>query len=265
MGRPARISRDQILSAAREAFSSKGFDGATLADIAGELGVTPAAVLRHFRSKQALFFAAMRGSVPPFIAELEGVDAAKNDPRSVPRRLAERFVPFAEQRVAENIVVYMHRRSRSFVVPFDADAADSPPRRGIAIVADYFARAAAAGRVRIHDPRSAALLFMGSLHSYVTLHQIFNLIPKYPLPEFIDALIELWTRGAIRGSADAAQESRPEASPDRGRARRTRDRDVRLLPERPKAEGDRPVGIARSADGRRRLPGRRTRRPRPDR
>ena len=62
MGRPPRIRRDQILDTARRVFAAKGFAAATLADIAGELGVTAAALLRHVRSKDALFAEAMRSA-----------------------------------------------------------------------------------------------------------------------------------------------------------------------------------------------------------
>src|SRR5437764_14452558 len=103
MGRPPTISREQILQAARAAFTQKGFATATLADIAGDLRVTPAAVLRHFESKQALFDAAMRGSIelPQCIADLETVDAA-TDPRVVLRRVAEEWVPFASRTIVQN-------------------------------------------------------------------------------------------------------------------------------------------------------------------
>src|SRR5436190_12761288 len=143
MGRPARVSREQLLETARRVFAAKGFDAATLADIAGELHVTPAAVLRHSPSKLELFREAMSArviAVPDVILGLRDVDPA-TDPRVILRDLAERFVPFAEKIIGENIAVFMHARARSLVVPFDADAADSPPRRGFPIVADYFERA----------------------------------------------------------------------------------------------------------------------------
>ena len=47
MGRRARASRDQILRAAREAFSERGFDGTTLAAIGARVGLSPSALLRH--------------------------------------------------------------------------------------------------------------------------------------------------------------------------------------------------------------------------
>src|SRR5436309_677543 len=105
MGRPPRISRDELLDTARRVFAAKGFEGATLADIATELRVTPAAVLRHVESKQDLFRVAMRARItapPDFILELAHVDA-RTDPHVVLRGIAERFIPFAEKVVAENI------------------------------------------------------------------------------------------------------------------------------------------------------------------
>lgn len=59
MGRLPRLQRDQILAVARSVFTERGFDASTLAEIAGPLEVTPAAILRHFDSKQDLFSAAM--------------------------------------------------------------------------------------------------------------------------------------------------------------------------------------------------------------
>ena len=54
MGRPPRIRRDQILDTARGVFAAKGFAATTLADIAGQLHVTPAALLRQKSIKTVL-------------------------------------------------------------------------------------------------------------------------------------------------------------------------------------------------------------------
>jgi AcrR family transcriptional regulator len=266
MGRPPTITRDDLLAAARRVFGAKGYDGATLADIAGELKVTPAAVLRHFPSKLALFGAAMRDgriSPPDFILALKTVDAA-TDPRLVLRNLAEKFIRFAETTLAESLAVYGARGS--IVLPFDPnDEANNPPRRGLAIVTDYFRRAAEAGVVRVREPRAAALLFMGSLQSYVMLHRVFHVAPKpYPLADYIHALLDLWTYGAIGGT----RAKRPQtASTDRAaaRARSGRPRHARVVATAERAEGDRPLRNARSANRRSGVAHRRPRRPRPRR
>src|SRR5438067_885675 len=256
MGRPARISREQLLETARRVFAAKGFDAATLADIAHELRVTPAAVLRHARSKQELFRAAMSSRItapPQFILDLQNVDAA-SDPRIVLRGIAERFVPFVEKIIAENIAVYMHERARSLVVPFDADAKDSPPRRVLALVADYFARAMEAGVVRQGDPRAFALLFMGSLQAYVMIHRVLNILPKpYPLDRYIDALIDLWSSGAIVGGHRGKAAHKSAAGRSAGR-RGAGGRGSGAVPAHSKrAKGTHSVRNAGGADRQRRI------------
>src|ERR1043166_7507292 len=222
MGRPPTVTRDDVLETARRVFATKGFEAATLADIAAELKVTPAAVLRHVPSKQALFAAAMRArhvEMPAAIIHLQATGGAE-DPRAVLRRLAEEFVPFVSKTLAEHLAIYQHRKSQtSIVLPFDVRGEDSPPRRGLAIVADWFRRAAEAGVIRVKDPRAAALLFMGSLQSYVLLHQVFNVAAKpYPLGDYIDALIDLWTEGAIGGTRGGKKKTRaPPPRRPRGR------------------------------------------------
>src|SRR5713101_6376623 len=264
MGRPPRIRRDQLLETARGVFAVKGFEGATLADIAAELGVTPAAVLRHVGSKQELFRAAMASRVtapPDFILDLAEVDA-RTDPRVVLRGIAERFVPFIEKVIAENIAVYMHEKSTSLLLPFDAHADDSPPRRGLVIVSDYFRRAMDAGVIRRGDPRAAAILFMGSLQSYVFMHHVLKVAPQpYPLDRYIDALVDLWSSGAIvgghRGKAAHRSAHRPGGRRPAARGRRS----PAVSAHDKRAEGADSVRDAGVANRQRRVARRRTRRP----
>jgi len=265
MGRPPRITRAQILATAGRVFAVKGFEATTLADIATELGVTPAALLRHVESKQALFTEAMRPPgirVPEFVAALARVDPA-TDPRIVLRAIAENFVPFVQNTIAANLAVYMHQSARSFVIPFDPDKADSPPRRGLKLMTDYFRRAAAAGVIRIDDPRAAALLFMGSLHSYVFFHQILNISPTpYPLDRYIDALIDLWSNGGFGGSRGNEANPSPEDHRPGVGAHPRRGRGVPVLAPEPKAEGGRAGRLPGSEDRERRVAVRRPRGPR---
>jgi len=63
-GRPAhrageRSKRDEILAAARDCFGERGYDRATIRDIAARASVDPALVLHYFGSKEQLFAAAL--------------------------------------------------------------------------------------------------------------------------------------------------------------------------------------------------------------
>ncbi|HEY8847819.1 MAG TPA: TetR/AcrR family transcriptional regulator [Thermoanaerobaculia bacterium] len=269
MGRPPTIQRQQLLETARRIFAEKGFEAATLADIAAELKVTPAALLRHAASKQALFAQSMRAArvaAPEFILELAATDAA-TDPRIVLRRVAEKAIPFLQKTIGENIAVYMHQRTRtSIVLPFDPRDESSPPRRALATITDYFQRATAAGVLRVRNPRAAALLFMGSLQSYVFFHQVLGIASRpFPLSEYIEALLDLWTEGVIGGTPRGHKNKSPETSGRGARHRRRRGRHAPVHAGEARAEGDDPVGNSGGASGERRIARRRPRHPGPRR
>lgn len=272
MGRPPRISRDQILDAARAVFTARGFEGTTLAEVGKRLGVTPAAILRHFPTKQELFMSAMTGGVvsPPFLGELAETDAHE-DPRVVLRHFAEQAVPFVRRVVGTAIAVQMHLASKTtLALPFGVEDEQSPPRLALRTITDYFRRAIAAGVIRGRNPRALALFFMGQLQSYVFMHEVLNVSPAIPLDAYLDALFDLWVDGAIvrraaggtraRKQAKAPREDRP-----RGGDPRHRDRDVAVDARAASAETARSRRNAGGADGERGVARRRPRDPRPRR
>src|ERR1700744_2900451 len=53
----SRVTRERLLAAAEKVFAEKGYDGAKLADIAAEAGVSVGAVYFRFKDKDALFLA----------------------------------------------------------------------------------------------------------------------------------------------------------------------------------------------------------------
>ena len=155
MGRRPKVTREEVLAAARQVFAERGFEGTTLAAIAARLDVSPAALLRHAANKEALFAAAMNpapGRDPGAVEFLAGVDGAE-DPREVIRRIGEAIVPFLEEKIDEQISRWM--RSKALQedpgVPAavrsagaaDAAAAAARPDRG------WLNRAIAAGRLRL--------------------------------------------------------------------------------------------------------------------
>jgi TetR/AcrR family transcriptional regulator, mexJK operon transcriptional repressor len=208
MGRKAQVTREQVLRVSRQLFSERGYDGTTLAAIGSRMGISAAAVLRHAPTKELLFAEAMapmdlRESLPmEFLKELSGAE----DPRVVLRKVALTFVPYIEAKMGENIARWMHARTaeeaQTIRLPFDPRVRPTAPQRALRFIEEYFRRARRAGRLRINDPRSAALTFLGSLHSYVFLHKVLvALDPPIPLKRYVDTILEIWTHGAIQKSA----------------------------------------------------------------
>lgn len=202
MGRPARVSREEVLSAAREVFSERGYDAATLTAIASRVGISPAALLRHAPGKEALFAAAMSAGESDFPLPMDFLPEvdADEDPRRVLRRIAFAFLPFVEARLGESIARWMRSKvSLTLRLPFDPRVKPSPPQRALALLENYFRRASKAGRIKVRNPRVAALTFLGSLHAYVFLHRVVEIVdPPVPFDEYVESLLDIWSHGAIR-------------------------------------------------------------------
>ena len=71
-------TKEKILHTALELFSEKGFDGTSMQDIAGRVGLTKAALYRHFAGKEALFDALIESLRAHYEAGLGA--AAENPP-----------------------------------------------------------------------------------------------------------------------------------------------------------------------------------------
>jgi TetR/AcrR family transcriptional regulator, mexJK operon transcriptional repressor len=204
MGRRPKVSRDEVLRTARAAFAERGFEGTTLAAIAARLDLSPAALLRHAPTKEALFAEAMRageGEIRPpveFLVDLTG----EEEPRAVLERLARAMVPFVEQKLDETVASWMRAKVRvegvrDLRLPFDPGDRPTPPQRVLALLEEYLRRAVAAGRLRLADPRAAALAYLGSLHSYVMLHRMVRIFdPPLPFDRYLKTLLDLWMEGA---------------------------------------------------------------------
>jgi AcrR family transcriptional regulator len=203
MGRTARVTRGQVLEAAREAFVERGYEGATLADIGSRLHVSPAALLRHAPNKQALFVAAMGQAQPEvmpfaFLQEMDGSE----DPRRVLRRAGELLIPFLESKIHEVVARWVYFKTVPGIgrlpLPFDPKDRPTPPQKNLKYLESYLRRASRKGTMRVRDPRAAALAFLATLHSYVFLQHVIDVLEEpLPLSEYLDTVIDVWTRGAI--------------------------------------------------------------------
>jgi AcrR family transcriptional regulator len=87
-GRRPKVTDDDVFAAAQRAMSRRGPHELTLADIAGEAGVTPGRLVQRFGSKRALMLALSErfaGSADPIFA---GLRAAHRSPLATVRAYA---------------------------------------------------------------------------------------------------------------------------------------------------------------------------------
>jgi AcrR family transcriptional regulator len=88
----------QIIEAATQVFAKKGFDGATMADIASAAGINKATIYLYFESKDALIQAIAEAL---FAQELAGLETV----RDMPGTATERLTLYYEMLIAEEAEV----------------------------------------------------------------------------------------------------------------------------------------------------------------
>lgn len=134
--RPGQVSsRDAVLSAAREQFSRKGYDAATVRAIAAEAGVDPSMINHHFGTKEQLFMAALESPVDPkdHIAEVLGGPREGVGERLVMRVLTVWDSPAGAAGVAVLRTAMQHEWSAALVREFILNRAINPLLAGLGV------------------------------------------------------------------------------------------------------------------------------------
>jgi AcrR family transcriptional regulator len=103
-------TRDAILDAARASFTVKGYDGATIRDVARRAGVDPALVHHYFENKQKLFLAAVEVPFDPTVI-VESVLDGEVD--SLGERIARTFLLVWDGRAGRSQIVSLIRSATS--------------------------------------------------------------------------------------------------------------------------------------------------------
>ena len=87
--------REQILEVAAELFAERGFHGVSVADVGGALGISGAALYKHFSSKEALLGEMLVGISDQLLAEGQRRADAADGPEATLAALIDWHVEFA--------------------------------------------------------------------------------------------------------------------------------------------------------------------------
>lgn len=195
-----------ILSAARAVFSERGYDGASMAEIAARAGIVEATIYKHFTGKRALLFEVIRAVYEPLIARLEaevdGIAGARNQLRYL---VWAQLVELSRDEALSRVVVRELR-------PRDGDAHREPlvalQRRVARLIARIVDGGVCRGELRPDVPRRMVRdVVLGAVE-----HLVWQAIagPEPVDPEAAaDELVDLLVRGAGR-PADAEPAERIE-------------------------------------------------------
>lgn len=177
--RAASERRDEIVRAAMACFAARGFRGTTTREIAARVGITEAALYRHFSGKEALYAAIIdRKMAAPTPTGRLVEAAARGDDRAVFGGLARLIVEALHADPAFfRILLYTALEGHSLAEPFF--------RQRVAALREflsgYIARRTREGAFRDVDPVLAARAFVGMVWDYVLVRELFQQKRAYPV------------------------------------------------------------------------------------
>ena len=190
--------RAQILRAAMDCFAARGFRGTTTRDIATRVGITEAALYRHFPSKEALYAAIVEEKMAaPEWMDVVAEAAAAGDDRGVFAGLAHALLASAEDDPSFlRILLYTGLEGHAQAAPFFATRV----RRLREFLAEYIARRTREGVFRAIDPVLGARAFLGMVMDFVIVREVFQQRDAYPhaREQAADVFVALFLDGIRR-------------------------------------------------------------------
>ena len=168
------VTREKILETALTLFAREGYAGTSMADIAGELGITKGALYRHYAGKRDIF--------ESILQRMEQMDAENAENNGVPAESIEKDAPSYRDTEIESIIAYSEEMFRywtqdPFASAFRRMLTLEQYRDGemarlysqyitggpLKYMADLFREMTARGCWREDDPMQLALEFYGPM------------------------------------------------------------------------------------------------------
>ncbi len=197
--------RNQLVEAALEVFSRKGFDGTTTKEVAAAAGVTEAIIFRHFPSKHALYTAVLdhhveSSEVQDWLVEIKGWMDQNNDEevlRSIARAILksyrrdtryERVLLFAALEGHELGLAH----NRQIVAPI------------FELLRDYFARRQREGALADLHPGAIIGAIGGMTKNHAMMTQMFGYSTGMASDdEVIESFVRITMNGIRRASVES--------------------------------------------------------------
>ncbi len=188
---------EEIISAALEVFTDRGFAATKLEEVARRAGVTKGTIYLYFENKEALFKALIRQTIVPVIAQ--GEELAKSFTGSA-RDLFERLVREYWRLVGETSLVGIPKLMMAEANNFPELARfyyEEVVTRGHRLMAGVIERGIKAGEFRPVNVMIAAKLAMSPLMHAVIARKAFSAcMPEgFDVGKYLDTHIDLYLHG----------------------------------------------------------------------
>jgi AcrR family transcriptional regulator len=171
--------RRQIVDGARQIFLARGFDAASMMEIAKAAGVSKGTLYVYFKNKEELFAAIVQQECGTHAEGAFALDANDHDVETVLTRLGIEFVKFlcntgkaSSLRIVIAIADRMPEIGKAFY--------ETGPAEGIARLKSYLDAQVHAGLLAIEDTEVASSQFLDACQSTLFKPVVFNFAPPPP-------------------------------------------------------------------------------------
>jgi TetR/AcrR family transcriptional repressor of mexJK operon len=164
VGRPTRAQQEQrheeLLNVALDIFLERGFEQATMEEIAFQVGMSKRTVYARYEDKATLFKAAVRRAIERYTVPREALEAAATDD------LEETLAAIARLRIANvatpvatKLQRILSAQSYRFPELFNA-AYEQGAGPTVSFLSDLFVRYTTQGEINVTEPQRAAAAFL---------------------------------------------------------------------------------------------------------
>lgn len=151
-----RVRVGQVLKTATRLFTERGYEAASIRDLAAELAIRPSSLYHHFPGKQDILFAICFGMQRDFNAQVLPA-LSSGTPEEAIRRTIREHILFSQRRKGEVLVNIRERRS----LPPRLRARVNALRREYRdAVADVIEEGRRQGVFHLREPRLAAMAIL---------------------------------------------------------------------------------------------------------
>ncbi len=168
--------RAQILRGAAAVFAADGYEGASMARIAVEAGVSKGTLYNHFDSKAALFSAYVSEKCEESLAHVFDHANHDGDPADVLREIGKRMVRMMLSDTG--LVIYRVVIAEAAKFPDLARGFfEAGPARAIGFMAQWLEEETRRGKLSVPDPEFAAEQFFNLCQTRLVLRRKLGMMP----------------------------------------------------------------------------------------
>ena len=165
--------RQQIMDAAQKVFASKGFDGASIKDLAKAAKISPGLLYWYFKDKTDLLVSLLTERIEAALGHLpDNVEFDAPPDRFLPQ-FARFYIDTFEQPMNTALFKVVITNTPSFPAAIRR-VQSSVVNRVLSTVQGYFQRQIELGRMRPCDTEMATRTFMGSVVAFLLLRHILQ-------------------------------------------------------------------------------------------